>query len=233
MIYVTSDLHGYPLEKFQELLKSVNFGKDDFCFILGDVIDRGNDGVKILEWIMLQPNVELLLGNHEAFLLSNEFLFTKITDDSIGQLKPEQLESFCNWIDNGGNSTIDELRKRTIEELHNIVEYIKEAPLYETVSVNGRDFLLTHSALDNFDKNKSLDQYSEHDFLWHRPSMEETFFDDITCVFGHTPTLLYGSGFRGKILKTESWINVDAGAACGLSPALLRLDDLKEFYLED
>ena len=39
MIYVVSDLHGYPLEKLKKLLEKANFGKDDFLYILGDVID--------------------------------------------------------------------------------------------------------------------------------------------------------------------------------------------------
>ena len=46
MIYVTSDLHGYPLEKFSDMLKSVNFSQNDILYILGDVIDRGKDGIK-------------------------------------------------------------------------------------------------------------------------------------------------------------------------------------------
>jgi serine/threonine protein phosphatase 1 len=40
MIYVISDLHGYPIEKLKKLLEKANFGEDDFLYILGDVIDR-------------------------------------------------------------------------------------------------------------------------------------------------------------------------------------------------
>ena len=72
MIYVTSDLHGYPLEKFRSMLDSVGFSQKDFLYILGDVIDRGADGISLLRWIMLQPNVELLLGNHEAMMLASD-----------------------------------------------------------------------------------------------------------------------------------------------------------------
>ena len=36
---------------------------------------------------------------------------------------------------------------------------------------------------------------------------------------------------KGKILRTETWIDIDVGVPYGNSPALLRLDDLKEFYL--
>ena len=36
---------------------------------------------------------------------------------------------------------------------------------------------------------------------------------------------------KGKILHTKTWIDVDVGVPYGNPPALLRLDDLKEFYL--
>ena len=49
MIYVTSDLHGYPLEKIKDMLNKVGFSNDDFLFVLGDVIDRGEDGIKIFK----------------------------------------------------------------------------------------------------------------------------------------------------------------------------------------
>lgn len=233
MVYVTSDWHGYPLEKIKELFSKANFSQDDYCFVLGDVIDRGGDGVKLLEWLMLQPNIQLILGNHETFLLSNLFLFNEVNEDTINQLNSEQIELFQNWMENGGRVTVDALRKLPKDTRADIVDYVMEAPLYESISVNGKDFLLTHSALDNFEKCKSLTDYSEHDFLWHRASLEEKFYDDVICVFGHTPTALYGSKYRGKILKTDSWIDIDTGASGGFPPALLRLDDMKEFYLED
>lgn len=84
MTYVISDLHGYPIEKLKMLLDKANFGENDFLYILGDVIDRNGDGgVGILQWLLSRPNVQLVLGNHEAMLLACEFLFDEITDDSI------------------------------------------------------------------------------------------------------------------------------------------------------
>ena len=43
MIYVTSDLHGYPLEKFKEMLEAVNFSDDDFLYVLGDMKELYSD----------------------------------------------------------------------------------------------------------------------------------------------------------------------------------------------
>ena len=90
-IYVTSDLHGLSLSDLKKLLEKVDFSGEDWLYILGDVIDRQNDGgVQILEWLLEQSNVQLILGNHEAMLLACDFLFEEITEDSISHsLKAE------------------------------------------------------------------------------------------------------------------------------------------------
>lgn len=45
-----------------------------------------------------------------------------------------------------------------------IIEYLRGDPLYETVSVNNHDFLLTHSGLKNFDIKNKLSEYTADDF---------------------------------------------------------------------
>ncbi|MBR5262638.1 MAG: metallophosphoesterase [Clostridia bacterium] len=230
MIYVTSDLHGYPLEKFQALLGKAGFGDGDFCFVLGDVIDRGTDGVKLLCWLMNQPNFELILGNHEAMMLACDFICDDITDDSIADLTSHKLGTYTAWISNGGQTTLDGLYALPHKKREYIFDYLRDAPLYETVSAGGKDFLLTHSGLGSFEENKKISEYSVHDLIWNRPSLEARYFDDIITVFGHTPTMLYGSMYKDRAIFTDTWINIDTGAACGGSPMLLRLDDMKEFY---
>ena len=42
--YVISDLHGYPISRLKQLLGKAGFGSRDFLYMLGDVIDRNNDG---------------------------------------------------------------------------------------------------------------------------------------------------------------------------------------------
>lgn len=229
MIYVTSDIHGYPFEKFRKMLESVNFSADDFLYVLGDVIDRGDDGVKILRWLMLQPNAQLVLGNHEAMMLASRFIFDEITEKSIEDLTGSKLDAYSNWIANGGQKTVDALKIMRGSELEYIFEYLEEAPLIETVSVNGRDFILTHSGLGNFRKDKKLNEYTPHELLWNRPDINTKYFDGVTAVFGHTPTVCYGEEYKGKAVFTDTWVNIDTGAAMGMSPMLLRLDDMKEF----
>lgn len=47
MKYVISDVHG-NYEKYQKMLKKLDLKPDDVLYVLGDVIDRRNDGFKIL-----------------------------------------------------------------------------------------------------------------------------------------------------------------------------------------
>ena len=230
MVYVTSDLHGYSLDKFRGFLDKVGFCDDDFLYILGDVIDRGPGGVKILKWLMLQPNVELLLGNHEAMLLACDFLFDEITEDSISELTGEKLSTYRTWISNGGQDTLDALLGVSNEEIQCILEYLRERPLYETVTVNNKDFVLVHSGLGGFRKDKKLSEYTPTDLLWTRPSMNTRYFDDVMIVFGHTPTICYGNEYLGKIIKTDTWLNVDVGVGIGHNPALLCLDNMEQIY---
>lgn len=235
MTYVISDLHGYPLEKFKTLLKKANFTDNDFLYILGDVIDRNGDGgVEMLCWLLEQPNVQLILGNHEAMLLSCVFVFDEITENSIEDMTEEKIGLLNNYMLNGGDVTLKalcELKKNSPDTVLEILDYLHDAPLYEAVTAGENDFLLVHSGIDRFDKNKKLSQYSADDFLWAWPSLDDEYFEDIVTVFGHTPTMSFGEAHTGKILKTKTWIDIDVGAGFGQEPVLLRLDDLKEFKL--
>ena len=230
MIYVTSDLHG-RFDCLKRLLDAAKFSDSDWLYIIGDVIDRNGDGgVSILKWMLVQPNVELLLGNPEGFLLANEWLFDEITEDSLDALHPRNLSSLSTWKRNGATPTIEALRQEDPETRADLLDYVKDCPLYDSVSVEGRDFLLVHGGLGNYRPDKKIGEYTESELLWERPILTTRYSDDFTTLIGHTPTHFYGSEYRGRILTTDTWINIDTGAACGMTPCLLRLDDMREFY---
>lgn len=233
MVYVTSDLHGYPLQKFLALLKTAGFSEADYLFVLGDVIDRGEHGADLLRWMAEQPNVALILGNHEAMLLSCDFLFASVTDESLAKLDSEKMNLFGVWLSNGAAQTLTGLRKILKEEpdtMDGILDYLREAPLYDTVDVNNRKYILVHAGLENFHPDRPLSCYTPDELLWARPTIQTQYYDDAIVVFGHTPTEYFGEQHRGKMIKTDTWICIDTGAAAGNKPMLLRLDDLKAFY---
>lgn len=234
--YAISDLHGYPLKKFKALLRRVRFSAKDTLYVLGDVIDRNGDGgVEMLRYIMQKPNIVFILGNHEDMLLACDFLFKEITDENVSELVMFRTEALERYLRNGGMVTLESLgrlNRESPEELAALVSFLREAPLYEAVTVKNRDFILVHAGLGGFSPEKKLSEYAPHELLWVRPELNARYFDDVITVFGHTPTMYYGGGYEGRIIMNPTWINIDAGAAAGLPPALLRLDDLKVFYGE-
>lgn len=234
MIYVTSDIHGFSFEKFMDILSMVNFSKkSDWLYILGNVIDYGTDGLKYLNWLTEQGNVQLILGNHESMLLGCSFIFDMFASDNFSPDDTER-KKLSTWMKNGGEKTISQLRElyeNDPEQVGYILEYLREeCPLFDTVETDSGEFLLVHSGFSNFEQNRKLSDYSKKEILWHTASPTDRYYDNVVTVFGHTPTYVFSQKFNGKCVKTPTWIDIATGCETGNAPMLLRLDDLKEFY---
>ncbi len=232
MIYVSSDWHGVRPEIILTLLDQAGFGEEDFLFVLGDVIDRGEHGILLLRWMMEQPNVQLLLGNHEAMMLACRFLFREVTDESIDQLTSEDLQMYHTWQNNGAGPTIRGLSAETPEGRAAILKFVAEAPLYDAVAVGEQDYLLVHGGLDGYEPGMKMRDMSRNALLWSRPSFRSRYSEDFITIVGHTPTGFYGREYIGRMVRTPTWWDIDTGAAGGGTPMLLRLDDGAEFYIE-
>ena len=232
MTYVISDLHGYPIEKLKELLEKANFSENDRLYILGDVIDRNGDGgIGVLQWLIKQPNAELIMGNHEAMLLACDFIFENVTDAFLEDFGEKKNKLLINYLFNGGGVTLRYLAKLDIEARYKIVDYLRSCPLYKEICVNGEKYILVHAGLDNFSPDKKISDYSVNELIWAEPELNDEYYDNIHTVFGHTPTYLFDEEYNGKIVKTRTWTCIDCGAASGNEPVLFRLDDKKGFKL--
>lgn len=60
MIYVMSDIHGCYNE-FIKMMDLIQLKDNDTLYILGDVIDRGNGSLQILDYIMNHQNIKMIL----------------------------------------------------------------------------------------------------------------------------------------------------------------------------
>lgn len=231
--YCMSDIHG-EYERYITLLKNINFKDSDTLYVLGDVIDRGSNGIKILQDMMMRPNVIPLIGNHEYMAINCLlFLMTKITEESVSNLNENIIQGLLEWQNVGGQSTIDEFHRLSQEEREYIIEYLEEFSLYEEVTCNGKKFVLVHAGLDNFSENRPLNDYNLHEVLFHSPNYSRFYFKDKYLVTGHLPTCAIENNPKPNyIYKANNHIAIDCGCSFNGRLGAICLDTGDEFYSE-
>lgn len=213
------------------MLWEISLTARDTLYVLGDVIDRGPDGIRILQDMNTRPNVFPLLGNHEfTAAVCLPWLMEEVTEQSLADLDETQLAALSEWLTNGGGPTLRALKQLGREEREDILDYIQEMELYAEVEAGGRSFVLTHSAPEHFKPDKPLDSYELQDFLFGRPEPEAVYFPNKILVFGHTPTRILGG--EDKIFRRETWVDIDCGCVFpGGRLGCLCLDTMEEFYV--
>ncbi len=229
MTYVISDLHG-RYEKYRGMLETIRFKAEDTLYVLGDVIDRGPDGIRILRDMMNRANVIPILGNHEfTAAMCLPWLMEKVTEQSLDQLSREQVAALGEWIGNGGGPTLRDLKHLSQSEREELLEYLQEMDLYAEVEAGGRSFVLVHAGIGRFAPDKPLEEYDLTDFLFGAPERDAVYYPEKTVILGHTPTRLLGG--QDRILSWGGVIDIDCG--CGFDGALgcLCLETLEEFYI--
>lgn len=220
--YVISDIHG-DKQKFEKMMKKINFSEKDTLYIIGDVVDRGSEPITLLNYILSQKNMVLLMGNHEKMMLEG----VKNRQDSI----------FMDWLYNGGETTLSQFSELTNEEQKKLMDKIQELEYYKILDINGQKFLLCHAGLiidsDNIFEDINR-QVKNQRILWNR---RELLYNrnnsDYIIVHGHTATCGRTWGGNGKIdfYDGERKINIDCGCGRGEKLGCLRLEDFREYYV--
>ena len=233
MTYVMSDLHG-AFNRYIAMLEKIDFGSEDELYVIGDVVDRGEQPMEILLDMMNRANVYPLMGNHEVMALDGlKLLSGEISADIVNHLSSEQLEMLSAWIKIGATSTIRGFTALGSDEQTEILEYISGFLPYKKVSAGRNDYLLVHAGIDGFEPDKPLDEYPIDALVWGRIDYEIPYYDDIYTVSGHTPTQgIQGNPRPGYIFRANNHIAIDCGA-CRRDGRLacLCLDTLEEFYV--
>lgn len=160
---VFSDLHGqYGLWK-----QIKNFIKpDDKVFCLGDCADRGSDGWRIIKEVLDTPNITYLRGNHEQFIID---------------------EDFWLWRYNGGDSTIEAAEQDTDENWERVKAKLAKTPLIaEYTNKKGHEITLCHAGFDP----ELIKYQDDEDLIWDRKHLGYEWpkgWDNLIVVHGHTP----------------------------------------------
>ena len=232
MTYVMSDLHG-QYEKYIKMLELINLRDSDDLFILGDVVDRGPEPVKILQDMSMRNNVFPIMGNHDytaLHVLSK--LSEEVTDDSIHSVLTEDfMEILGMWQSDGGSTTMRAFRKLDPEDRAFMLDYVADFAPYEEITVNGNRFVLVHGGIDSFSPEKSMEEYCMEELITARTDYSKMYFPDRYLVTGHTPTMLIDPAYEGRIYRKNNHIAIDCGAGFGGALGCIRLDDFEEFRI--
>lgn len=218
-VYACADLHGQGWA--WDAIKN-RLAPSDYLYFIGDAVDRGPDGVRIMQEILDRPNTTYIQGNHEDMML----------DGMYGDYNAIDL-----WFYNGGLSTQKVLANMPETGVESLLQEVNALPFYaEYTNPDGIRIIMTHSGY-TFDMN---DWYK---MIWDRTHYykEGMIPTNTLIVHGHTPTPYLCHTIGEVIPEGMVWydnghkIDIDTGAYFTRKACLLNLDTLEEeiFYESD
>lgn len=212
MHYCCSDIHGQG-DLWDRLLQELQLKEDDVLYVLGDVIDRGPDGIRILQEIMQSENMVMFLGNHELLMLD--------------YLRGEQNSWFHEA--NRGDITLEAFNKLSEEEQKDLVVFLKNTWIQQYITIGSESYALHHSYFIPDRQGEDI-RYPEARYddistaVWYSPFRKDQLYiskreyenDSYIHVVGHVPVQLIDQD-RPPLYRCRGHvINIDGG--CSLIP---------------
>ncbi len=216
-------MHG-NYQKYQALLSEISFKDSDILYVLGDIVDYGDEPMELIADMSMRYNVYPIVGEHD-------FRAIRMLQGFDNMLKsgdtpdPEYIAEMTEWMAEGGKVTLDGFRALDEEMREGVLDYLSDLALYEEVTVKGKNYLLVHAGIADFDPDTDIDDYQPEDFITEPANLGTVYYEDKTLIVGHVPTA------SGKIERSEGVIAIDGGVAEGGQLACLCLETGKEFYV--
>ena len=129
MTYAVANLHGC-FSKFKKLLKQINFNDNDVMYVLGDIVDYGDEPIELLCDLSMRYNVIPIVGEHDLRALRllrelEKMLGGKASPD------PEVIGEMTEWIRDGGQKTMEGFKALDDDMKEGVIEYLEDMSLYE------------------------------------------------------------------------------------------------------
>lgn len=215
--FVISDIHSH----YSSMIKALNeqgyqsSNQNHRLLVLGDLFDRGEDAVKVLEYLYTlykENKAEVLLGNHDSFLL--DFLdkkFERVDFNIKRNGFGKTLHQLSGLVPNESN--YEEIQYKIMSEFPYLHEWLKSLPLF----IEKDDYIFVHGGIDG-GKLDWRTMSSRRDFVWSReidlPKVEGKIVvaghhrvatirkktEDYNLLFLHSPELFDILYEDGKIL---------------------------------
>lgn len=250
--WVVGDIHGC-YDTFQKLLKNPEIKEDDTIILIGDIIDRGPDSYKMIQWAMenITPDgrYQMVLGNHEDNIIHDfeRVIRYNVNHEFLDEINLSRLMCQYDFV-----SYMTDAEFYNIASIVPIVKFFKELPLWKEVvveTINGlQKYIIAHAWFS--EKWRDLDLKDEKNLiqrdevLWFRDindwtaELGEIQFDgEGILIHGHTPTISisinHSTNRLNEIIKNGNTINIDCGCVFeeyGGNLAAIRLEDQRVIY---
>lgn len=147
--YVLSDIHGHK-SAFDEMLNLIDFTDEDELYVLGDIIDKGDESGEMLVWAVEKApdNVHFMLGNHE------DMAYSALKESNGSFWFPRE----CPWEKNDGYATLRQLSHVLGDEIggeksenwvhEKLFPWIDSLDVYKVLDVGEKKFMLVHAGFD-------------------------------------------------------------------------------------
>lgn len=188
---VISDIHAH-YELFQKLIYQSNLKEEDYLVIVGDFLEKGEDGLEMLYRVRdlkQRKNTFVLMGNIEAFLL--ELLCDETEADRlVAFLKAAPFKSILS--DTKEILKLDLNKEKPLfiqEQLRNYLK--KEIEILQSLDtvLDFDQFLFVHAGIENREdwENSSIEtMLTLKNFFYQGHSLKDKY-----VVCGHMPTCNY------------------------------------------
>lgn len=224
---VIGDIHG-GLKALLQLMKRAEVDPKDKLIFLGDYVDGWSDSANVVTYL-----IELAKQNTCIFLRGNH------DDLTHRYLKSGEMND--QWLQHGGQSSIDAYRQFTEKEKQEHVEFFDQMVNYY---IDKKNRLFVHAGFTNQKGPES--EYTPTPFYWDR-----TLWEMVLCIdpqlkpgdtgfpkrlelfeeiyIGHTPVTRIG---QTKPYTAANVTNVDTGAAFKGKISALDVDS-KDLFQSD
>ena len=235
-VWVIGDVHGC-YSQFMEIISSPEIALDDIVILIGDIIDRGPDSFRMLDWAMENVNnggkYLMIRGNHEQIIIEEykallehrakkNRLRVYIGDKPLDseELPIHDLKchyDFCKYMENAGIHNVGQVEK--------YIRWMMDLPLYMRVRLHdGKKYIVAHAWFEGELKpdGSIIQIISDDNILWQRDTdyyhnlREEDYHpmeEGEKLVHGHTPipTIRGYYGIPAEPVFRKYSINVDGG----------------------
>ena len=217
MTYVSYGFGG-SLEKFNAILRQINFSDKDVMYVLGDLAE-GDGAMDLICDMSMRMNVYPVFGKKDFMALKLLAGFDKMLREGTAP-DTDYIEQMKFWVANGGQTVLDGFRELDEDMREGVLDYLGELMLYDEVSVRGKTYFMLNGGILDFDADTDPEEYEPASFAAVKLDMNKEYYPGKIMITANAE-----QGVYDKITQRGNNISIGCEKA-----ACLCLENGEKFY---